>query len=58
MLELTETQALLLLDLLEDQILMEKEVLQVERLEPEDYYIEQLEIIATMFKEDLNRTDL
>jgi hypothetical protein len=53
MIDLTELQALILLELIEDKIFMEKDIIRVEELKIPDYYIEQLELMQSMFKKDL-----
>lgn len=58
MLELTENQVRLLLDLVEDKIFMEYDILRVEKGTDEDGYISELEEIKLRFNEGLNRTDL
>lgn len=58
MLELTEKQVLLLLDLVEDKIFMEYDILRVEKGTDEDAYISELEEIKLRFNESLNHTDL
>lgn len=53
MLKLTETQVLILLDLVEDKLFMEKYIIRVENLNPTDFYVEKLKLIITAFKETL-----
>lgn len=53
MLELTETQVLILLDLVEDKLFMEEDIIRVEKLNPRDFYIEELKLMISAFKEVL-----
>ena len=53
MLELTENQVLILLDLVEDKLFMEEDIIRVEKLNPTDLYVEELKLMISAFKEVL-----